>query len=227
MGGISVVRAVGFVMLAACAASAQQREFDSLPDAPSASAQTEIVRTSIVQTSVQTSLRTSLRTSADGFPACAGGTGGAGAEVVDKPARASLTAVYRQEPAPKESGDFFEKYLYPSMLKRNLSYHPSTSSSLIGRASYAASTIFITRDETGKGRLNTPYLVGVLSSAVVHMAYRPYWNRSATQPFSNFGSTIGNDAGMNVLHEFAPGLQQLMKNHAPKFVTRIEQRIGR
>jgi hypothetical protein len=32
---------------------------------------------------------------------------------------------------------------------------------------------------------------------------------------------------MNLLHEFRPGLEQLMKNHAPRFVTKIEERVGR
>jgi hypothetical protein len=45
-------------------------------------------------------------------------------------------------------------------------------------------------------------------------------------PFSDFGSTVGNDAGMNLWHEFGPGIQQLMKSHAPKFVSKIEERIG-
>jgi hypothetical protein len=207
MVGTVPIRVAGFVLLASCAAFGQ-RVIDELPDAPSTSVHTETISTSAV-------------------PAWASGTGSLETAVSSEPVRASLIAVYREAPVQKESGDFFEKYLYPSLLKRHISYHPSTSSSLMGRATYAASTIFITRDETGKGRLNTPYLVGVLTSAVAHMAYRPYWNRSATTPFSDFGSTIGNDAGMNVLHEFAPGLQQLMKAHAPKFVTKIEQRVGR
>jgi hypothetical protein len=29
------------------------------------------------------------------------------------------------------------------------------------------------------------------------------------------------------LHEFGPGIQQLMKNHLPRFVSRIEEHIGR
>src|SRR4029077_15821713 len=110
--------------------------------------------------------------------------------------------------------------------KRNLNYHPSSSSSLMGRAMYAASGVFITRDEPRKGRLNSSYFLGVLSSVAVHAAYRPYWARSSGAPFGDFGSTIGNDAGMNLFHEFRPGLEQLMKNHAPRFVSRIEERIG-
>ena len=140
--------------------------------------------------------------------------------------RAGWQALYR-EPVEQNSGDFFQKHLNPSVVRRSMSYHPSASSSLVGRATYAASRVLITRDETGKGRLNTSYFLTVLTSAVVHTAYRPYWNRSVGAPFSDFGSTIGNDAGMNVLHEFGPGLQQLVKSHTPRFVARIEERVGR
>jgi hypothetical protein len=127
----------------------------------------------------------------------------------------------------KNSSDFFDRYLYPSLLKRDLNYHPSTSDSLMGRAVYAASRILVTRDDTGKGRVNTSYFMAVLTSAAVHMANRPYWNRSASAPLSDFGSTVGNDAGINLLHEFRPGLEQLMKNHTPRFVSKIEERVSR
>jgi len=200
------IRVVGFLLLAACGALCQEGAWESLPDAPSS-----------IQGPSQV-----FRTSGADYAASVSDQGdGSGF------ARENLFAVYKDEPDQRDSGGgFFMKHLYPSLLKRNLSYHPSTSDSLMGRATYAASRIFISQDETGKGRLNTSYFLAVLSSAVVHTAYRPYWNRSATTPFSDFGSTIGNDAGMNVLHEFAPNLQQLMKSHTPKFVSRIEERIG-
>jgi len=49
--------------------------------------------------------------------------------------------------------------------------------------------------------------------------------RSNAAPFTDFGSTIGNDAGINVFHEFGPGLRQMVRGHTPKFVFRIEERI--
>jgi hypothetical protein len=67
----------------------------------------------------------------------------------------------------------------------------------------------------------------VLTASVAHSAYRPYWRRSATQPISDFGSTVGSDAGMNVFHEFEPGILQLVKSHEPKFVSKIEEHINR
>ncbi|MGA2858639.1 MAG: hypothetical protein ABSE40_17355 [Candidatus Sulfotelmatobacter sp.] len=141
----------------------------------------------------------------------------------------SFTALFKLVPMQKESGAFLGKYLYSPLLKQNLRYRPSTSGSVMGRASYAASRIFITRDDSGKRRLNTSYFLGALSGALssvaIHNASRPYWTRSASAPFNDFGSTIGSDAGMNVFHEFGPGIRQMIKGHTPRFVFKIEQRI--
>lgn len=96
----------------------------------------------------------------------------------------------------------------------------------MSRATYAGSRIFVTRDASGKGRLNTSYLLRALTSVAADTASRPYWRRSLGEPFSDFGSTVGNDAGMNLWREFRPGIEQLMKSHTPKFVSNIEARIG-
>jgi hypothetical protein len=127
----------------------------------------------------------------------------------------------------KEPNAFLDRYLHRSLVAQNLRYPRSSSSGFMGRASYAASHIFVTRDGAGKRRLNTSYFLGVLSSIAIHTARSPYWTRSASAPFSDFGSTIGNDAGVNLFHEFAPGIQQIVKGHTPKFVSKIEARITR
>jgi hypothetical protein len=137
----------------------------------------------------------------------------------------SLTAPYKAVFTQKEDSTFFAKYLYPSSLKPNLRYHPSTGGSFMGRTTYAASRIFVRRDDSGKGRLNTSYFLGVLTSVATASAYRPYWARSTSATFNNFGSTIGRDAGMNLFHEFGAGIRQMVKGHAPKFVWKIEERI--
>jgi hypothetical protein len=136
-----------------------------------------------------------------------------------------LTTLYKEALIQKESSAFFGRYLYPSLLKQDPRYYPSTSAGFLGRATYAVSRILITRRDSGERTLNTSYFLGVLTSVAIHTAYRPYWTRSASATFNNFGSTIGSDAGMNVLHEFGPGIRQMVKGHAPKFVSRIEERI--
>jgi hypothetical protein len=137
----------------------------------------------------------------------------------------SLAVVYKAVFIQKESSAFFGKYLYPSLLKQDPRYYPSTSGSFLGRATYAASRILITRNDSGKRTLNTSYFLGVLTSVAIATAYRPYWTRSASVTFKTFGSTIGSDAGVNLFHEFGPDIRQMVKGHVPKFVSRIEERI--
>jgi len=139
--------------------------------------------------------------------------------------RPSLSGLYRTALFQKESSTFFGKYLYPSLLRQDPRYHASTSDSVLGRASYAASRILITRNDSGKKTLNTSYFLGVLTSMAITTAYRPYWARSSSTTFKGLGATIGNDVGINVFHEFWPGIRQMVKGHAPKFVQRIEEHL--
>jgi hypothetical protein len=130
--------------------------------------------------------------------------------------------LYQEKPDQNSSRDFFTRHLYPTLPKRNLNYHPANEG-LVRRATYAASRTLITRDDFGKAGLNTSYLLRMLTSVANDTASTPYWRRRFAEPFSDFGSTIGNDVGMNVLHEFEPAIKQLLKNHTPKFVTAIEE----
>jgi len=61
-----------------------------------------------------------------------------------------------------------------------------------------------------------------LTSAAVATAYRPYWARTSSAVLSDFGSTIGSDAGMNVLREFWPAIHNRLQGHGPRFVQKIE-----
>jgi hypothetical protein len=87
--------------------------------------------------------------------------------------------------------------------------------------------MFIARNDSGKNRPNTSYFIGLLSLVAAQTAHRPYWARSSSAPFNDFGSTIGNDAGLNLFREFGPGIRQTVKGHMPKFAFKIEERITR
>ncbi len=120
----------------------------------------------------------------------------------------SFTALYQAAVLQKESSAFFGKHLYPLSLKQDPRYHASTADSILGRASYAGSRFLITRNDSGKRTLNTSFLLGVLTSAAVATAYRPYWARSTSTTFKTAGSTIGSDVGINLLHEFRLGIRR-------------------
>lgn len=210
------IRLVSVLLLTACSALCQRNDTHvaaiALPDAPSAAS------------SNLTPGKTEI------FQAFQG--------VMRAPAAAPLAASnlaappsyfgdvhFFERPAPRNPADIFEKYLSPSAVRRSHNYHPLTDGSLMGRASYAASSILVMRDPTGKKKLNTSYLLSVLAAAASHSAGSPYWKRTLSQPFGDVGSTIGNDAGMNLFHEFEPGIRALVQSHTPRFVTRIENRI--
>jgi hypothetical protein len=243
---IAPIRVITFLLLAVCGALCQKRpaadfqglEFDgsnssevqcpemrtwrSLPDAPSSvqpPTQAEKFRTFVNETSSPLTLGAVTATTGVMRQTELG-------HVTPGP-QPSLTTHYQVAFIQKESSAFLGKYLYPPLLKQDPRYYASTSDSLIGRASYAASRIFVTRDDSGKSRLNTSYFLGVLTSVASATAYRPYRMRSTSATFNNFGSTIGGDAGMNVFHEFGPGIRQMVKGLTPKFVSRIEERINR
>jgi hypothetical protein len=205
---IASVGVLSFVLLAACGAVCQNLR-QSLPDAPSAQAAKQEQKFSAFIEEARS-------------PLMFGATGGYTGVMRQGEFPASNQAVFSQ----KGSNTIFGKYLCPSALKQQPGDHSLSSGSLMGRATYAASRILVTRDDSGKVRLNTSYFLRTLTSVAANTASRPYWRRSFAEPFSDFGATVGDDAGMNLLHEFGPSIQQLMKSHALRFVSKIEERIG-
>jgi len=236
---IAPIRVISFCLLAACGALCQserrssdllqgfqvdgskslevQRQemlaWRSLPDAPSVQPPTQAEK---FHTFVEEA-RSPLTLGAVGISA--GVMRATELEQVTPGAQPSFTAVYKVMFIQKESGAFFGKYLYPSLLKQDPRYHPSTSGSFLGRATYAASRILITRNDSGKKTLNASYFLGVLTSVAISTAYRPYWARSTSATFKTFGSTIGSDVGINLFHEFGPDIRQMVKGHTPRFVS--------
>jgi hypothetical protein len=127
--------------------------------------------------------------------------------------------------AQSSADKLFSKYLSAS-IQPHSRYQPSSSDKLMGRATDAASRIFVTRDETGRSRVNTQYFLRVLTSVAADNASRRYRaHYSGTAPLSDFGSTVGNDAGMNLLHEFGPGIREKVTGHMPDFVAHLSSRL--
>jgi hypothetical protein len=241
---VALIRVVSLILLAACEALSQNRpsadssqglQFDG-SDSPQV--QRQEMRTWNSLPDAPSSIQLPIR--AEGFPAFVNETGSSftpGAVGVSAgPLRAteqrpvtaawqpSLAAHYQLAFVQKKSSVFLG--LYHPFLRQDARYHASTSDSFIGRAFYAASRNFVTRDDSGKTRVNTSYFLGVLTSLASATARRPYWARSSSGTYNNLGSTMSNAAGINVFHEFEPGIRQIVKGHAPKFVSRIADRIA-
>jgi hypothetical protein len=141
------------------------------------------------------------------------------------PLETSFATAYSLRFTQNQTNDAFTKYLNFQLPKPDQGYAPSASGNFLGRATYAASSTFITRTASGRPRLNTAYFVGMLALAAVHTAYRPYWERTGGAVGGDFGVSIGSNAGINVFHEFAPAIRQKTRSITPKFVYRLEERF--
>jgi hypothetical protein len=209
---LATVGVASFVLLLADSAECQNVR-SSFPEAPSAQVATQTQQFREFAEEVRSPLKFQ-----DGFAAA---HQAALRQEWSGVVRTNNTAVNDMDPK-----GIFHKYLYPSSTRQAQGHASESDSGLMGRATHAASRMIITRDDSGKIRLNTPYLLRTLTYVAKDTASTPYWRRSPGEPVSDFGAAVGDDAGMNVLHEFAPGIQQLVKSHAPKFVAKIANRVG-
>lgn len=256
MKRIAPIRIVGFCLLAAGAALCQSGHAGlksakpqhqqgavskALPDAPSAQVLNPALNGQVL--SREDELQTVSKETAFPYPTSMAGPAGVNPAVVREthtgvvlPEAPSATLLYKSVPlqnlelrteTPNKGDTFFSKYLNSSTLNETSRYQPSSHDKLMDRATDAASRIFVTRDESGKRKLNTNYFLRVLTSVAADSASRRYRARSGAAPLTDFGSTIGSDAGRNLLHEFGPGIRQVVTSHMPAFVFRIQDRVVR
>jgi hypothetical protein len=242
---IAPIRIVAFLLLAACPALCQSAshpgaglqhsqlegatapdQLSALPDAPSQVALTQPDQFKTIDRfkTIATEARLPLATSAGAINADV--LRATEATHLTPEAPLTVTALSKGGARQEKTDDFFSKYLSASR-QQNSGYEPSSSGKVVARATDAASRIFLTRAPSGKPRFNTPYFMRVLTSVAAESASRRYRARSGTAPLSAFGSTVGNDAGMNLLHEFGPGIRQKVTGHLPEFVSRIGEHISR
>jgi len=139
---------------------------------------------------------------------------------------------YASAVAEHQTANFFGKYLFPTLLSQDPRYHPSEKDGFWSRSTYAATRVLITRRDNGTKTINSSYLLGVLVSSAIAASYQPV-RRTSGQTLCDFGSTVGGDAGMNILKEFWPQLRSKLSPMAPKKlrdfggrVMRQEERVG-
>src|ERR1019366_9358134 len=112
---------------------------------------------------------------------------------------------------------FFTKFLLPSVLHQDPRYHASTENGTVDRAFYAISRVLVGRNDDGKPTLNTSELVGAMLAASITSAYHPYRHPTNGRAAGNAPTTIGADAGINMLREFWPDIRSRLMD-GPKIM---------
>ena len=127
--------------------------------------------------------------------------------------------------ADMESRRFIQGYVLSAALHQDPRYFYSGNRKLIPRAWYAATRVFVTKGDNGKGEFNTSEVLGALFSSSLQNAYYPERYRSFGDTMARFVGAFGSDATSNLLREFTPDIKRLLHKHAPREVLAIEQRL--
>ncbi len=107
-------------------------------------------------------------------------------------------------------GSYLTEAILPSILHEDPRFFRLGRGSIIRRASYAASRVFITRRDNGVSGLNFSELVGNSGVTALTSLYYPN-SRAASEGLERFGMQLGNDMISNLLTEFWPDI----KRHLP------------
>jgi hypothetical protein len=140
--------------------------------------------------------------------------------------RWSWPRTYTAALAERESNAFFSRYLFPALFDQDPRYHASESDGIMPRAVYASSRVFITRKDDGRKTLNTSYLLSTLLTSSLANVYKHPWDRTPGNTFADVGSTIGGDAGFNLVREFWPQLRETLSNHTPKPFKKLRDKFA-
>jgi hypothetical protein len=111
---------------------------------------------------------------------------------------------YGIELATSETDVFFQKFLFPSLLKQDPRYFRNPELPFLKRALYSMSRIFITRTDSGGETFNSSRFLAAASSRALSDLYVPGQRQGMHPLLGCVSFNLLRDAGMNLVHEFWP-----------------------
>jgi len=110
--------------------------------------------------------------------------------------------------ATSETDVFFQRFLFPTLLKQDPRYFRNPDLPFFKRALYSMSRVVITRTDNGGQTFNASRVLGSAASQAVADLYVP-GQRQGMHPIAGCISyNLLRDAGMNLVHEFWPDLRR-------------------
>lgn len=114
--------------------------------------------------------------------------------------------------ADTELSTFFNKFLYPAILRQDPRYFPAQpGASMRQRAQYAVTRVLITRHDSGRSQFNYSEALGNLSNASLANAYFASSQRTFGKTMFRFGSLFAADALGNLGREFWPDIWRRLR----------------
>ncbi|HEX5736816.1 MAG TPA: hypothetical protein VF131_28550 [Blastocatellia bacterium] len=105
----------------------------------------------------------------------------------------------------RAANGFFEKFLYPSILRQDPRYHRSGKTGAGARIGWAISRLFVTRGDRGGSQPNISFLAGGLSGAYVSREWQREEKQDTRDTFRRWGNHVLITGLSNILREFLSG----------------------
>lgn len=115
---------------------------------------------------------------------------------------------YGIELATNETDVFFQRFLFPTLLKQDPRYFRNPDLPVFHRVLYSMSRVLFTRSDNGGETINGSRILGSAASRVIADLYIPGEQQGIRPIASCVAFTMARDAGMNLLREFWPDLRQ-------------------
>ncbi|MGC2744027.1 MAG: hypothetical protein WA672_12615 [Candidatus Angelobacter sp.] len=110
--------------------------------------------------------------------------------------------------ATNETDVFFQRFLFPTLLKQDPRYFRNPDLPLFQRALYAMSRVLVTRTDSGGQTFNSSRILSIAAARVVANLYVPGEHQGMRPLAGCVSFTLLRDAGMNLAHEFWPDLRR-------------------
>lgn len=111
------------------------------------------------------------------------------------------------------SGNMFQTFLYPSLLRQDPRYERKGKGSFAGRLGYALSRVLVTRGDDGRREFNASMVLGSATATALSNAYYPPPARGAGRTFGNIGWSLVGDGASGIFKEFWPDIAQRLSRN--------------
>jgi hypothetical protein len=120
---------------------------------------------------------------------------------------AGLAQHYGVELGTSETDIFFERFLFPTLLRQDPRYFRNPDLPFFRRALYSMSRVIITRSDSGHATFNGSKVLGGAASQALADLYVPGQSQGMGPIRDRVTFDLLRDAGFNLLHEFWPDIR--------------------
>jgi hypothetical protein len=103
--------------------------------------------------------------------------------------------------------------IFASAFRQDPRYYRLGTGSILHRAGYSLSRIFVTLSDTGHTQFNVSEILGSATAAGLYNTYHPASDRTVGNTLETWWMQVGYDTGFILVREFWPDVRQKFRRH--------------